>query len=226
MRRYLGAIILGLAGCVILVGLGIWQLQRLAWKETVLAEIEERIDSTSILLPMSPDPAAHRFLPVQTKGAFDGTDVPVFLSHDSGPIYRLVAAFETSDGRRILVDRGSIPGLTDPDPDLRTAPSTEVTVTGNLHWPDEVDGWTPPPDARGVHFGRDVDVLAGVLRTEPVLIIARRTDPKMPGATPLPVTTAGIPNNHLGYAVQWFGLALVWAGMTLFLLWRIRNQRV
>ena len=41
---------------------------------------------------------------------------------------------------------------------------------------------------------------------------------------PLPVTTEGIPNNHLGYAVQWFGLALVWAGMTLFLLWRTARR--
>jgi surfeit locus 1 family protein len=40
----------------------------------------------------------------------------------------------------------------------------------------------------------------------------------------LPVDTQGIPNNHLNYAVTWFSLAAVWAGMTLLLLWRIRQR--
>ena len=95
-----------------------------------------------------------------------------------------------------------------------------VTVIGNLHWPDEVDGWTPEPDARGVFFGRDLEAIAEVLETEPVLVVAREVSENDPPATPLPVTTTGIPNNHLGYAVQWFGLAAVWAGMTIFFLWR------
>ncbi len=226
MQRYLGALVLGLSGFAILAALGVWQLHRLSWKQAVLAEIEARISGHPIPLPAAPDPDAQRFKPVAIEGAFDGTDIPVFLSHDVGPIYRLVAAFETSDGRRVLVDRGYIPGLTDPDPALRTAPSTDVTVTGNLHWPDEVDSWTPAPDARGVHFGRDVRTLATELQTEPLLIVAREARPNTPVATPLPVTVTGISNNHLGYAIQWFGLAIVWAGMTLFLLWRIRSRTV
>ena len=67
--------------------------------------------------------------------------------------------------------------------------------------------------------------MAEVLGTEPVLVIAREVSVNDPPATPLPVTTEGIPNNHLGYAVQWFGLALVWAGMTLFLLWRTARRQ-
>ena len=54
----------------------------------------------------------------------------------------------------------------------------------------------------------------------PILLIARtQTDP---GVTPLPVDTAGIPNDHLQYAITWFGLALVWAAMTGYFLWRNR----
>ena len=100
----------------------------------------------------------------------------------------------------------------------------EVEVIGNLHWPDEVDSWTPAPDARGVFFGRDIPAMAARLGTEPVLVVAREVSQNTPPATPLPVTTEGIPNNHLGYAVQWFGLALVWAGMTIFLLWRTAKR--
>jgi surfeit locus 1 family protein len=40
------------------------------------------------------------------------------------------------------------------------------------------------------------------------------------------VDTSGIPNDHWGYAVQWFSLAAVWLGMTAYLLWRIRQRTV
>jgi surfeit locus 1 family protein len=42
----------------------------------------------------------------------------------------------------------------------------------------------------------------------------------------VPVDTSGIPNDHWGYAIQWFLLAATWAGMTVFLLWRIRTRKV
>ena len=106
-------------------------------------------------------------------------------------------------------------------------PLGQVTVTGNLHWPDETDGFTPDNDVAGnTWFARDVEALAAHLDTEPVLIIAAAVSPTDPSVTPLPVTSAGIPNNHLGYAIQWFGLAFVWLGMTAFLVWRITRRPV
>jgi surfeit locus 1 family protein len=96
-------------------------------------------------------------------------------------------------------------------------------VVGTLHWPDETDSFTPPPDAaRDIWFARDVPAMAAKLQTEPVLIVTREATGD--GITPLPVGTQGIPNNHLNYAVTWFSLAAVWAGMTLLLLWRIRRR--
>ena len=224
MQRYLVPLILGLGGFAVLFSFGVWQVQRLAWKEGVLAEMGARIAGPEVVLPEAPEADRDRFLAVEVSGDFDGTDVPVFLSASGGPIYRLVAAFETGEGRRIMVDRGAISALEPLVEARRTAPLAGVTVIGNLHWPDEVDGWTPDPDARGVFFGRDLAAMAKVLGTEPVLVVAREVSENDPPATPLPVTTAGIPNNHLGYAVQWFGLAAVWAGMTIFFLWRIRKR--
>lgn len=226
MRRFIWPLVLGISGCVVLTWLGVWQLQRLAWKEAILSEIETRIAADPVPLPEVPDPEAQRYLPVEITGRFDGTDIPVFGSHETGAIYRLVAAFETDGGRRIMVDRGYIPGQGPLDATTRTAPMEDVRVIGNLHWPEEVDDWTPEPDDRGVFFGRDVDRMEERLDTEPLLVIAREVTKNDPPATPLPVTTEGIPNNHLGYAVQWFGLALVWAGMTLFLLWRTAKRTV
>ena len=119
----------------------------------------------------------------------------------------------------IMVDRGFLPE------DQRAQPRsvTAARITGTLHWPAETDSFTPPPDeGRAIWFARDVPAMAAVLRTEPVLIVARADTGD--GITPLPVDTVGIPNNHLNYALTWFSLAAVWAGMTLLLLWRIRRR--
>jgi surfeit locus 1 family protein len=136
----------------------------------------------------------------------------------------VVAAFETDDGRRILVDRGFIP-----EP-LRQGPRPDgpAGVTGNLHWPEDTDSYTPPPDfARGIWFARDVTAMAEVLATEPVMLVQRSgSGAAADFAWPQPVDAAGIPNDHLGYAVTWFLLAAVWAGMTAFLVWRITRRPV
>lgn len=224
VRRFIGPMVLGIVGTAVLTSLGMWQLQRLEWKEGELARIEAMIPAAPIALPVDPDPVEDEYRSVVVTGRFDGTDIPVFLSHDVGPIYRLVAAFETDAGRRVLVDRGYVSGLSDLDPALRTQAADNVEIVGNLHWPDEVDNWTPDPDTRGVYFGRDVAALSAALGTEALLIAVRQASVNTPPATALPVTSQGIPNNHLGYAVQWFGLAIVWAGMTLILLWRTAKR--
>ena len=58
-----------------------------------------------------------------------------------------------------------------------------------------------------------------------MLLVLRASQPAHPLIQPMPVDEVRIPDNHMGYAVQWFLMALVWAGMTLFFLWRIRTQR-
>ncbi|ABD56067.1 SURF1 family protein [Jannaschia sp. CCS1] len=222
-KRVVSVVIFGLAGMAILVSLGVWQLQRLAWKEGVLSDISARIEAEPVALPDVVDPEADRYLPVIVTGQFVGQTARVLVSlQGSGPGYRLISGFDV-DGRLILVDRGYLAeSAPQPDP-----PEGTLTVTGNLHWPDEVDGFTPAPDmARNIWYARDVVALADHLNTEPTFLIAR--DLSVPDAplTPLPVTAQGIPNNHLGYAIQWFGLALVWLGMTAFLLWRITRRTV
>lgn len=222
MKRYLVPLLIGLLGTAVLSGFGVWQLQRLEWKQGVLAEIEARIGGDPAAVPEAPDPERDRYLPVVARGAFTGEGLRVLVSTKTdGPGFRLVSAFRLEDGRTILVDEGFVrqDGTTAP------GPAGGVTVTGNLHWPDEVDTWTPEPDlADGLFFARDVPAMAAALGTEPVFVIARSVEGTAPRARPIPVGTEGIPNNHLGYAVQWFGLALVWAGMTVFLLWRIRRR--
>lgn len=216
MSRLIFPLIFGLAGTVVLVWLGVWQLQRLEWKETALAEIEARIGAAPVALPDAPDPIQDRFVPVRVSGTTGDRDVLVQASLKRvGPGYRVIAPFTTREGRRILLDRGFMRAARKTDP----RPPVSMTVEGNLHWPDEVDGFTPDPDvAAGLWFVRDVPAIAAHLDTEPVLLIVRATSTAQPGIVPLPVDSGGIPNDHLQYAVTWFGLAAVWLVMTGFFL--------
>ncbi len=217
MRRILFLLIFGLAGLGVLMSLGFWQVDRLAEKEAQLAEIESRISAAPVPLPTEVTEEADKYLPVTVAGEMLPGEIHVLVSvKQVGPGYRIIQALRADD-RTILVDRGFVP-TTAKQADRRTG---QMEITGNLHWPDEVDSYTPEADIDGnIWFARDVPALAAALKTEPVLLIARsETDPNV---TPLPVDTAGIPNDHLQYAITWFGLALVWAAMTGYFLWRNR----
>lgn len=218
MKRYIGALLLGVTGCAVLMALGLWQTQRLAWKEAMLAEIGAQIAAEPVPLFSQP---LDEFQAVTAEGRIQGPEAHVLTSRPpEGAGFRVIAVFETG-GRRILLDRGFVPQTE------KTAerPAAEARITANFRTVDEKDGFTPEPDlATNYWFARDVPALAEVLGTEPILLILRKTSEADPPVRPWPVDTSGIPNDHLEYAVTWFSLALVWAGMTAFLLWRIRAR--
>ena len=220
MKRWFVPFAFGIVGCAVLVSLGIWQLQRLAWKEGVLAQIEAQLARTPV--PIFSEPF-EEFMPVVAEGRITGPEAHVLSSvRHKGAGFRIVSAFET-EGRRILLDRGFVPQ------NLKNAPrpELEVQIIGNFRTVDELDLFTPEPDLETNYwFARDVPALAGALGTEPILIIVRETSESDPAVAPLPVDMAGIPNDHLGYAFTWFSLAAVWAGMTVFLLRRIDRRSI
>ena len=213
-------LIFGLAGVAVLLALGKWQVDRLAWKEGVLANIAARIAADPVAVPVAPDPVVDAYLPVIVEGVFAAPALRVLVSRKRvGAGYRLISALQT-DGRRILVDRGFVPvGAVIPAP-----PEGALRLMGNLHWPDDRLGSTPENDVAGnMWFARDIADMAAVLETEPVLMVLREMSPPESGVTPLPVDTSGIPNDHLGYAITWFSLAAIWATMTFYYILRGRN---
>ncbi|MCH2066282.1 MAG: SURF1 family protein [Shimia sp.] len=223
MRRLFWPLFFGILGTVVLVSLGTWQLQRLTWKEGVIAEINARIASDPVALPEPIDLERDKYLPVAVSGTITEDEIHLLAStRDAGAVYRLVSAFETEGGRRIMIDRGWI--KTEDKDAARQA--HDVEVVGNLHWPDERDSFTPANDVDGnIWFARDVEQMAEVLNTEPVLLIVREDSDKGAIATPLPVDTAALPNNHLEYVLTWYGLAIVWVAMTLYYLRRMRKTK-
>lgn len=221
IRSVVFAVLLGVAGVGVLTALGLWQVQRLGWKDGIIAGAEAMMAAAPVKLPLALDPLADRYRAVRASGRFTGEEAHVLTSsRETGPGFLVVAVFETG-GRRILVDRGFVPEAEKATP----RPARVVAVTGNLNWPDDVTPSTPPYDAgRAIWYGRDLPGLSALLKVEPVLIIARSDTGD--GVVPQPVTTAGFRNDHFNYAVTWFSLAAVWAGMTGLLLWRIRARTV
>ena len=101
--------VFGIIGVAVLVSLGKWQVDRLAWKEGVLADIEARISADPVPLPAAPDPDADRYLPVDGDGRIGrAQSLRVLVSQKRvGAGYRLISALDTG-ARRVLLDRGFI----------------------------------------------------------------------------------------------------------------------
>ena len=221
MHRLFPPLIFGLAGITVLVSLGVWQLQRLNWKQTVLADIDARIIAEPVAVPAMPDPVADRYLPVVVGGRLGTPFIRILASRKRiGAGYRIISPLHMA-GRIILVDRGFIK-LADTLP-----PATDqlVTITGNLHWPDEVDSYTPAPDYdKNIWFARDVMAMAAALNTEPVLVVIRASSSAPTEISPMPVDTKSITNNHLQYALTWISLAVIWFCMTIFFMIRMKPK--
>jgi surfeit locus 1 family protein len=219
-RRMIVPLVFGLLGVAVLVALGLWQVQRLAWKTGMLARIEATLAVEPVAVPAAPDPEADQYRRVRAAGTLGAEELHVYTSvppHGAG--YRVIAPLALADGRRVLLDRGFVP-IGEKDAVRHRG---GIAVEGALFWPDETDGFTSPPDReKNIWFARDVPLMAAALDTEPVMIVTETSDDP---AAPLPQpVTPNLPNDHLGYAITWFGLAAVWAAMTGWLLWRLARR--
>ena len=222
MKRIIFFVVFGLGGAAVLISLGIWQMQRLSWKQAILTQIEERIGQAPVPLPANPDPIADKYLSVNVEGFMKPDALRVLVSQKTvGAGYRLISPF-VINGRTVMLDHGFI-SVNDPLPE-RSLLQVQSVVTGNLHWPQETDSYTPAPDIdKNIWFARDVDLMATVLKTDPIMIVVRETSFVDDGVTPLPVDTGRVPNDHMQYAITWFLLAFIWAAMTTYFLLRTRR---
>ncbi len=219
-KRMIAPVLFGLVGIAILVSLGNWQVRRLAWKEDILAAMDARLSAAPVAVPAVPDSARDMYLSVSVEGVMGEESVHVLSSSpETGPGYRIIVPFTTVDGRRILIDRGLVPEARK----NAEQPPENGTLFGNLLWMQEEPPFAPDLE-KNIWFSRPPAELAEVLGTEPVLIVLSQTTLS---TGPFPVAVdLNIPNNHLGYAVTWYGFALVWLGMTLYLLVRIKRKTV
>jgi surfeit locus 1 family protein len=214
-------------GVALGITLGLWQLQRLEWKEAIIAAVDARIHAPAVPLAdaLALTPADAEWRPVRAQGAFRHEDeVYQFAVGPEGqPGLHVVTPFETGSGL-VLVDRGFVPeALRDPATRADGQAEGTVVVEGLLRARQETNLFTPQPDlGLRTWYARDPAAMAeflGISLLAPVVIEAGPAP--NPGGWPLGgQTLVSFPNNHLQYAVTWFGLALALLAVYLVYLWR------
>lgn len=222
-RKILFPVLMGLAGCGVLIWLGLWQVDRLGWKQQILANIDARLAAAPAPLRLDATEAQDEYSRVTLSGVPDGNELHVLVSGTSaGTGYRVIVPLTLDDGARILVDLGLLP-LEAKNAAPLIAP---MQISGTLLWPDDRNDSTPDPDfSRNIWFARDVAIMSDALDTLPLMVVVSQASPADPRLTALPVTTADIKNDHLEYAITWFLLALVWAIMSMVLILRTLRQK-
>lgn len=222
LRPYPGLTIACAILFVLLCGLGTWQLERLQWKLALIARVNSHLAAAPLpldaVLAMKGDDAQYRR--VSMNGRFDHAhEAYVFTTDQGAAVYHVLTPLKTNDGKVLMVDRGEVP-KEKLDPATRAAGNVEgdAHVTGVWRVPDPPGAFTPPPDTeKRVWFARDLAAIATADRlnlTAPVVVEAD-TAPN-PGGWPRGgQTVVNFRNQHLSYAVTWFGLALCLLGVWL-----------
>lgn len=229
--------VLGLAAFAILIGLGTWQVQRLYWKEGLLATIEAR--RTAAPLPLAGIEARYQstgdvdYTPVTATGIFRHSGERHFLSTWKGQSgFFVYTPLELADGRFVFVNRGFVPyDLKDPAKRAVGQVEGEVTVTGLARNPllQKPSSLVPDNDpAKNVFYWKDRDAMtasAGLRAAAEIVPVFIDADAAPnPGGLPIGgVTLLDLPNSHLQYAVTWYGLAAALVAVLGVAWWRRRG---
>lgn len=221
-----------LLGLAVLLGLGTWQLHRLAWKRDLIAVAEAGLAAPPVELPPGEDLAAVDFRRVAVLGTYlHGAAFAFGLEASGGePGARLVTPFRLADGRVILVDRGWLPeDLLPPNVPGGLEPEGPQPLVGVARWRAEPGrNWLTPADqAAGRRwFAWDVPAIAAAtgLPVLPLVVTLERSEGPagLPRATPV---RAEFRNDHLGYAVTWYGLAAGLVGVYLLFSFTRDDER-
>lgn len=211
------------------LALGTWQVQRMQWKSSVIAERQARRDAPPLeTLPARFDAKEHEFRKVRVAGRFlhDKESYYAARSFRGNPGYHIVTPLAIPAGH-ILVNRGWIP-LDRKSPETRKPGNVEgeVVVEGYLR-AQTGPGWFTPDNepAKNFWFWIDIPAMArvhGIGKVEPYYIEAGPAE--NPGGFPVGGQTRfDIPNDHLQYAITWYAFAII--GTVIYLLYHRRRAR-
>jgi surfeit locus 1 family protein len=227
-----------LAGTAVLAGLGAWQVQRLQWKEGLIAEVTQRRQSPPV--PLEEMERRYQqtgdvdYSPVTLTGTFDHSqEMYFYTTHEGQAGWSVFTPLVLADGRVALVNRGFVPdALKDP----AKRPQGEVegvqTIEGLARDPlvEKPNSLIPDNDpAKRMFFWKSMPEMARAAGLEPDTLVPFFIDAgpaPNPGGWPKGGTTIiSFPNNHLQYAITWFGLAIACLGVGGWLLFSNRNMR-
>ncbi len=212
----------------LLLGLGVWQVQRLAWKEGLLAQEAAAVAAAPVPLPDHPvlfqrvSVGGRLLAASRLRFGAEVRDTP------RGPVLgeQLIVPLQRDSGPPVLVDLGWVPENVE-----AAVPDGPVHVTGFVREPERA-GWLSARDdpAQRRFYTLDPEPMGaalGLARVAPLTLVATAAPAGgtvVAGVAPQPVgAPPELPNNHLSYALTWFGLAGVLA--VVFTLWVVRTLR-
>lgn len=217
-----------LVALAILLGLGAWQLQRLRWKEDLLARIAAlEAAPARPLVPVLAGGGDLDFVRVRVTcaGLATAPFVELYAIREGQAGSRIISACATGAPSHptVLVDRGFMADTISARPPVDPANRTPMEVTGVLRLPDRPSLFTVRNDAAaGRWFSRDAAAMAAALKAPApaaaaFLMAETATNPELRSLVPAPIP-AEISNRHLEYALTWFGLAAALVGVYAALL--------
>ena len=219
LRRVLWPGVMAAAMLAMLLGLGTWQVQRLHWKRGLLAQIAHAEAAPPVPMPAEPEPFAKVEVTGRLRDDLSASYGAEVRDMPTGPQLgtQLIVPLERGDGDVVLVDRGWVP---ESRPRAIAQPSGDVTL----------EGYVRPGDTPGLFSARDspatrqfytldpaaIGTALGLHRVDPFILVAMGPTP--PERFPDPARhLPQPPNNHLSYAITWYGLAV--ALVVIFVLW-------
>lgn len=216
----------------ILLSLGTWQVQRLHWKEALLAEIDERRHAAPADLAdieaLAKEGGDVDYRAMRVTGTYiNDKERHFFATYEGRTGYYIYTPLQLADGQILFVNRGFVP-FENKEPEMRKLGQLtgEQTVTGLARAKLlEKPSWAVPDNdiAKNIFYWKDLDVMASSTGLDPTKVVPFFMDADATpheGGMPIGgVTQFDLPNSHLQYAVTWYGLAatlVVISGVFIF----------
>ena len=230
MKTRIWPIILASAiGICILLSLGVWQVQRLGQKTTLIASLEQRMSAEPISLAEALVKRGQgdeiEYLKVKLTGQFDPTNYfRKVASFNGDPGWEIIAPFRTDDGSLVLVDLGAIA-----EKQPLNLLETPQTIVGVVRFHNKGRGFFDNDNdaAKNIWYWWDLAAMQARLNQIATVHAAPFILQKLPGIeNEMPLAElpkVELANNHLGYAITWFGLAAALAGVAGFYVFSLRK---
>ena len=221
-----------LVGMVILLSLGVWQVQRLQWKQGLLAELAAKANAEPVDLATAEAVAKTgnaEYLKIRFRATYKhDAGMKMMSTYEGNQGWTIITPAVSAEGFAVIVDRGRVPGI---GLESYDQPAGEVEITGILrayaHGRGSFDPdndpkarlwywWDVPAMLQSVSLAATAKPLAFVVQVLPGTVAAEFPKPQEP--------KANLTNNHLGYAITWFGLAIALAVVSLLYLRTLRKN--
>lgn len=209
----------------LLLTLGVWQVQRLQWKLDLIDKAEAAAGQAPIPLEaaLALDDPEFRQVILACRGLNAAPFVELQTIEDGDAGVRLISACPVEGQGMVLVDRGFLPAETSERPAVRTGAAMPIVIAGVVRQAPGPNALTPPPSGR-LFYGRDRAAMAQALgvtgAVSPYTVYATTSaNPELTALRPV-APPAAFSNNHLGYALTWFGMAVVLVAFYAALLLR------